>query len=173
MVERREGVPVMGILSEENYQSTKKKISYASLIILLIGLTAGGLLIYLGYSRGSRYDKSKIKVEMNKEFMGNGFTERYYELQEELDKSYSSKTFYIFGGFIIAASCMISGFVFILSRGREIAAYQAQQIMPIAQEGMKQMAPTVNEVMRESAPVYGEVAKEIAKGVKEGMNKDM
>lgn len=107
----------MGILSEENYQSTKKKISYASLIILLIGLTAGG--------------------------------------------------------FIIAASCMISGFVFIISRGREIAAYQAQQIMPIAQEGMKQMAPTVNEVMRESAPVYGEVAKEIAKGVKEGMNKDM
>ena len=98
----------MGILSEKNYQSTKKKISYASLIILLIGLTAGGLLIYLGYSRGSRYDKSKIKVEMNKEFMGNGFTERYYELQEELDKSYSSKTFYIFGGFIIAASCMIS-----------------------------------------------------------------
>ena len=45
--------------------------------------------------------------------------------------------------------------------------------MSIAQEGMKQMAPTVNEVMRESAPVYGEVAKKIAKGVKEGMNKDM
>ncbi len=157
------------MLSEEKYQNTKRKIKTASLIILLIGLLAGGLLIYLGYSRGSKYDSNKIRLEMNREFMGNGFTERYYELSEDLNKSHSSIVFYMFGGFVIIASCMISGFVYLSSKGREIAAYQAQQIMPIAREGMKQMAPTVGDVMRESAPVYGEVAKEIAKGVKEGL----
>lgn len=157
------------MLSEEKYQNTKRKIKTASLIILLIGLLAGGLLIYLGYSRGSKYDSNKIRLEMNREFMGNGFTERYYELSEDLNMSHSSIVFYMLGGFVIIASCMISGFVYLSSKGREIAAYQAQQIMPIAREGMKQMAPTVGDVMRESAPVYGEVAKEIAKGVKESL----
>lgn len=159
----------MGMLSEEKYQSTKRKIKSASLIILLIGLLAGGLLIFMGYSRGSRYDKNKIRVEMNQEFMSSGFSERYYELQEDLNKSHSSIVFYMFGGFVIVASCMFSGFVYLTSKGREIAAYQAQQILPIAQEGMQRMAPTAREVMRESAPVYGEVAKKIAKGVKEGL----
>ncbi len=159
----------MGMLNEEKYQSTKRKIKTASLIILLIGLLAGGLLIFMGYSRGSRYDKNKIRVEMDQEFMSSGFSERYYELQEDLTKSHSSIVFYIFGGFVIIASCMISGFVYLTSKGREIAAYQAQQILPIAQEGMQRMAPAAREVMRESAPVYGEVAKEIAKGVKEGL----
>ncbi len=159
----------MGMLNEEKYQSTKRKIKTASLIILLIGLLAGGLLIFMGYSRGSRYDKNKIRVEMDQEFMSSGFSERYYELQEDLTKSHSSIVFYMFGGFVIIASCMISGFVYLTSKGREIAAYQAQQILPIAQEGMQRMAPAAREVMRESAPVYGEVAKEIAKGVKEGL----
>lgn len=159
----------MKLMSEENYQNTKRKIKTASLIILLIGLLAGGTLIYLGYSRGSRYDESKIKSEMSEEFMSNGFTERYYEFQEDLNKSHSSVVFYIFGGFVMIASCMISGFVYLTSKGREIAAYQAQQMMPIAKEGMQQMVPTAREIMRESAPVYGEVAKEIAAGVKEGL----
>ena len=44
---------------------------------------------------------------------------------------------------------------------RKIMAYQTQQAIPIAKEGIEKMAPTL-----------GTAAKEIAKGVKEGMAND-
>ena len=48
---------------------------------------------------------------------------------------------------------------FLIGNGREITAYSAQQVMPVAKEGIEEMAPTV-----------GYAAKEIAKGIKEGIN---
>ena len=45
----------------------------------------------------------------------------------------------------------------IISKRREITAFTAQQIMPVAKEGIEEMAPTI-----------GNVAKEISKGIKEG-----
>lgn len=44
---------------------------------------------------------------------------------------------------------------------RDIAAFQAQQAMPVAQESIEKMSPTM-----------GNAAKEIAKGVKEGLKDD-
>ena len=101
----------------------------------------------------------------------NMYTSKYCSLSNELsdissefDKKFDSHKnipFYMFGAFIIVASLMGAGFVFFISKGREIAAFTTQQAMPIAQEGIDAMAPTV-----------GNAAKEIAKGIKEGMKDD-
>ena len=67
--------------------------------------------------------------------------------------------FYMFGSFIIIASCMIASVIYVFSKRREITAFTTQQVMPVAQEGIEKMAPTV-----------GNAAKEVAKGIKEGLN---
>ena len=172
------------LLNEEKYQKTNGKIKLLALIILLVGLIVGGFLIYTGVSNSKSIDKNKVQVEKNEEFMKNGFSERYYELQDELHKAQSNGFYFTFGPFIIITACMFSGAIYLSSKSREIAAYKAQQIMPVAQEGMEKMAPSVAKVgktmaeemapvykdlAKEIAPAYGEIAKEIAKGVKEGM----
>lgn len=71
--------------------------------------------------------------------------------------------FYIFGVFIIIASCMISFAIFMFAKKREITAFTVQQTMPLAKEGIEKMAPTIGSAV-------GTVGKEIAKGIKEGIN---
>ena len=65
------------------------------------------------------------------------------------------------GVFICLATGMISFSVFTVSKGREIAAFGAQQQMPIAQEGIDKMSPSL-----------GKAAGSIAKGIKDGLNDD-
>lgn len=67
--------------------------------------------------------------------------------------------YYIFGAFIIIASSMIAGSIYMFGKRREIAAFTTQQVMPIAKEGINEMAPTI-----------GNVAGEIAKGIHNGIN---
>ena len=90
--------------------------------------------------------------------------------------SYDSIPFYMIGGFIIIASCMIAGSIYMTTRQREILAFHTQQVMPVAQEGIEKMAPTIGKagasIAKEMAPAYGEMAKEISKGIKEGLSKD-
>ena len=115
----------------------------------------------------------------------NMYTSRYCSLVSQLnDKSdfnkefdsYDSIPFYIIGGFIIIASCMFAGSIYMTTKQREILAFHAQQVMPVAQEGMEKMAPTIGKtgasIAKEMAPAYGEVAKEISKGIKEGLKND-
>ena len=118
----------------------------------------------------------------------------YNDTQKEIEKSKNTISsakytpFYMFGGFIIFASCMFSGIIYLSTKQRELMAYQVQKVMPIAQEGLEKMAPTIGKagasiakeiapeigkaganVAKEMAPVYGDIAKEISKGVKEGL----
>ena len=104
-------------------------------------------------------------------------TRAYDELNSEAKKSMEKGkniNYFAFGGMTILFTLMISGSVTMMSKGREIAAYQAQQVMPIAQEGLEKMAPSITKVSKtmaeEMAPTYGKIAKEIAKGVKEGLD---
>lgn len=62
------------------------------------------------------------------------------------------------GGMSIFIGLVIFGCIYMTAKRREIAAFGAQQMMPIAQEGIDTIAPTV-----------GNAAKEIVKGVKEGL----
>ncbi len=127
-----------------------------------------------------------LKAKKNQEFQSNGFSEEYYRLDNEIktkqskvsdleteiwkaDSGFNSTKdsiskakyvpFYMFGAFIIISSCMISGAIFIFGKRREITAFTAQQVMPVAQEGIEKMAPTI-----------GNAAGELAKGIKKGLN---
>lgn len=115
----------------------------------------------------------------------NVYTSHYCSLVNELDSktdfnkefdSFDSIPFYMLGAFVIVASCMVAGSIYMTTKHREILAFQAQQVMPIAQEGMEKMAPTIGKtgasIAKEMAPAYGEIAKEISKGIKDGLSKD-
>ena len=52
-----------------------------------------------------------------------------------------------------------------VAKQRSILAYQTQQVMPVAQEGIEKMAPSVGSAA-------GTIAKEVSRGIKEGMKED-
>ena len=132
--------------------------------------------------------ESVLSIEFNYcvgDTKNNMYTSRYCSLVSQLnDKSdfnkefdsYDSIPFYIIGGFIIIASCMFAGSIYMTTKQREILAFHAQQVMPVAQEGIEKMAPTIGKtgasITKEMAPAYGEIAKEISKGIKEGLKND-
>ena len=68
--------------------------------------------------------------------------------------------YYFIGGFVIVASIMIAGVIYIFAKRREITAYTTQQVMPVVKEGIDDITPTV-------ANAVGEVAKEIKEGINE------
>lgn len=118
---------------------------------------------------------SSLKSQRDKEFLYNHFSENYYNLENEIDKlegkidtledklnpdtSYLV-VFYIFGGFIVIVTFVISGIIYTAAKGREIEAFYAQQQMPLAKEVIEEMAPTVGNAV-------GEIAKGIKKGLKD------
>lgn len=97
------------------------------------------------WEANSGYNDTKKMIEKSKDTIS---TSKYIPL-------------YIFGAFIIIASCMIAGFIYLFSKRREITAFTTQQIMPVAKEGIDEMAPTV-----------GNAVGEIAKGIKNGLKDD-
>ena len=106
----------------------------------------------------------------------------FNNVQDQINKAantISTKKYvplYMFGGFIIIASCMASLFLYMFAKRREITAFTTQQVMPVAEEGIEKMAPTVGKagatVTKEMAPAYGDIAKEISKGIKEGLKEE-
>ncbi len=101
------------------------------------------------------------------ECQNNSLTSKYCSYKEQLDDftdfnkefdSFDSVPFYMYGAFVIISSCMISFAIFMFTKRREIMAFSAQQVMPVAKEGIETMAPTI-----------GTIGKEIAKGITEGI----
>lgn len=123
------------------------------------------------------------------ELKNNKNTAKYCSFKNQLNEftefnkkfaSSDSTPFYMIGAFVIIVGSMIAFVIFMTAKGRERAAFGAQQILPIAQEGMEAMVPTVGKVAKEMIPVVKEsmeeltpamkdAAKEITKGIKEGM----
>ena len=117
-------------LNEEKYKKVKKVLITIGCISLIIGI---GLFI------GSFF----VKVPA----MGQ---EGWFEAS----KLQSKLRFVAFPfGF------MIPLMTFFIAFRREMTAFSAQQVMPVAKEGINEMAPTI-----------GNVAGEIAKGIKNGLN---
>ncbi len=143
-------------------------------------------------------DLATLKAKKNAEFNNNGMSEEFYKLDNEINRiqkrvmnlesdswnaKHGTKTmpekyipYYIFGGFVIFLSLALSGNIYLISKGREILAYTAQQTIPVAQEGIEKMAPSIgkagDEIVKKVAPAFGEIAKEVAKGIKEGSDTD-
>lgn len=92
----------------------------------------------------------------------NTYTSKYCAVKNKLydiSETNNSFTYYMFGGFIIFATIIISNFIFITSRGREITAFYAQQSMSIEKEGIDEITPSVSKA-----------SQKIAKGIKKGLN---
>lgn len=66
----------------------------------------------------------------------------------------------MFGGLIIAASLMISVSIYTFAKRREILAFSAQQVMPVAKEGIEKMTPTVSKNVEE-------ITRSVKKGLKD------
>lgn len=105
------------------------------------------------------------------EAKNNTYTSKYCSLKLQLGNftdfnkefdSADSAPFYMFGTFIIIASCMVSGAIYLFSKRREITAFTTQQVMPVAKEGIDEMAPTIGNAA-------GNIAREITKGIKDGI----
>lgn len=104
----------------------------------------------------SKYCSLKNQLKQKNSEISN-LDNEYSDFNRSFD-SHDSVPFYMFGAFVIIASCMIAGFIFMFAKRREILAFQAQQVMPVAKEGIDEMSPTI-----------GKAAGEIAKGIKNGL----
>lgn len=124
------------------------------------------------YTDGEEYDLKIVTDALDPSFhycefdewKNNALTKDYCAAKnkaEGFDSDYNSSTLKGVGGFICFAAFIISLPIFIIAKMRHIAAFTAQQTMPVAKEATEKMAPTV-----------GVVAKEITKGVKEGLKED-
>ena len=96
---------------------------------------------------------AKLKIEKFKLENAN-YTVNYDEL-------FASKYIPLIfvGGLIIFIGSLISFYVYIFTKRREIAAFTIQQTMPVTKEGIDEMAPTI-----------GKAAGEIVKGIKKGLD---
>jgi len=117
------------------------------------------------------------------EYKNNVSTTKYCSLKKQISDidSKFNKNFelskntplFMLGAFIIIASLMFSASFYVALKRREILAFTAQQVMPVAQEGLEKMAPTIGDItekgMEKMTPVIGKMAKEITKGIKEGL----
>ena len=158
-------------------------------------LQSKGVVSSSKYDSGEAYDLYIVTNALDPsfshcsfdEYKNNTLTSKYCSLKNEIKdaertnvgfekkfNSFGSIPYYMIGAFIIIASCMFAGAIFVFAKRREILAFQAQQVMPVAQEGIEKIAPTLGKagasIAKEMTPVYGEAAKEIAKGIKEGLN---
>lgn len=95
-------------------------------------------------------------------YSDNDTTREYCQVKAQLykfDTPNDDLLFIIVPSLIVLMPCFAFGAMFILTaKRREITAFTAQQVMPVAKEGIEKMAPTA-----------GVTAKEIAKGIKKGL----
>lgn len=117
------------------------------------------------YSDGEEYDLKIITNALDPNFDNCAFDEyknnsitKEYCVAKNSTGEFASTGSIMLGVFICIATCMISGFVFIFAKQRHIVAFQAQQVMLVAKEGIDEIAPTI-----------GNAAGEIAKGIKKGL----
>jgi len=100
---------------------------------------------------------------------GNQFSSGIELGQEGINPKgiFSSFGGFALGGFMLVPGLFLTSVGFILrvliGNRREITAYAAQQVIPVAEEGIEKITPTVEKAA-------GNISKEIAKGIKEGIN---
>ena len=119
---------------------------------------------------------SELKIELSSsnsdyDYFMDEFTDKKNEIEDsakEGEALSASLPFYIGGGFIIFISLMISGIIYFIAKGRDIAAFTMQGTIPLAQEGLEKITPTMKNVTKEMASAYGDIAREVAKGIEKG-----
>ena len=92
------------------------------------------------------------------EFKNNDITREYCAAKNSTSQFATSSSI-MFGAFICFAGLIISGSIFSIAKRRKILAFTAQQVMPVAKEGIDEMAPTI-----------GDAAEKITRGIKKGLD---
>lgn len=106
----------------------------------------------------SELNQEKFKLESEKQFADNDLSFNFDENKPEKLASKGYGAMMIMGGvMVLIFTALISGKLFMIYKRREILAFTAQQVIPVAQEGIDEMAPAI-----------GNVAKEISKGIASG-----
>lgn len=143
-------------LNEEEYQKNNAKVRKTSTILLVVGIAmfvVGLVLVIIGFSGfGSSITNNNVEIAANRAFTGMGM--------------------FAIGGVLNAFGLFIGGLgamLKLMSYRREITAYSAQQVMPVAKEGVEEVTPTVAKAAEKMAPAAGKVAEEVAKGIKKGL----
>ena len=125
---------------------------------------------------------SDYETELWEVTSGYGSTKKEFEKNKNMISTYKYSPFYIFGGFIIIASCIAAISIYTFAKGRDILAFTANQTVPVTKEVIEDIAPSIgkaagsftkemNDIAGEStANVMGDIAKNISKGIKEGIN---
>ena len=80
-------------LNEEKYQKAEKKISFVALIILVLGLSLGGFLIYKGvHTDSNKLDDARKALEIKRDtLIENGVTKSSNYLNGESYQIYFNK----------------------------------------------------------------------------------
>ena len=144
-------------------------------------LKAKGITASSNYEDGEAYELYLITRALDPSFPNCNFDEyknssvtssycKAYKAQNDTTynddtSKYEAAPYYMYGGIIIFVTLMLSGSIFVFAKGRSIMAFETQQVMPVAQEGIEKMAPTLGNA-------GSEIAKEISKGIKEGLKDD-
>ena len=109
-------------LNEEQFEKNNKKVKTAGVIVMIIGLclVCAGIFILVS--------ASQMEVPL-------------FEAKRAQNGRTSIGAFMLIPGiFITIVGCMVR---FVVGNQRNIMAYQTQQVMPIAQEGIEKIAPSM------------------------------
>ena len=163
-------------LSEERYQQTNAKVKKVGKILLIIGvitLVLSFILLIVGFvgAGNSAMDgfnsmSSNMMDNFNSFGENNGINVDVSGVQNTASGIFGNIGLFAIGSFMLTIGfglTIAGGIVMFIAHRREITAYTAQQVMPLAQEGIEKMAPTVGSAM-------GTIGKELAKGIKQGIN---
>lgn len=104
---------------------------------------------YENNSYTGEYCKLKNQVKEYKNYIDSGQAQNdeEYEIEKLKNDKEFEKTnnkagnvkYFMIGGFIIFTTCSFCGVFYLSTKRREIIAYGAQQVMPVAQEGIEKM----------------------------------
>ena len=121
-------------LNEESYEKANKKVKIVGTIIILIGLALLGFGIYTLVMASKIVEPSMSSSD-------------WFSISSGKMRMESTGMFMVIPSiFVIIVGCMVR---FIIPNQRKIAAYQIQQMVPLAKEGVEEMTPTMNKVAKE------------------------
>lgn len=164
-------------LSEERYQKSNAKVKKVGKILLIVGivtLVVSFILLIVGFvgagnSAMNGFNSMSNEMIDNFNSFGNGNNGINIDvsgMQDTTSGIFGNIGLFAIGSFMLTIGfglTIAGGIVMFIAHRREITAYTAQQVMPVAQEGIQKMAPTVGSAM-------GTIGKELAKGIREGIN---
>lgn len=124
------------------------------------------------YNAGESYDLMIITNALDssfdycdfEEYENNSITKEYCSAKNSIS-DYSTASSIMIGVFISVATCLTSFTIFLFAKGRDMIAFQAQSVMPVAKEVIGDIAPTIGDASKE-------ISKGITEGIKEGIKEN-